>query len=449
LPLEPVPGHDTRYHLIAYDRRGRERDEPDGPRTAVVLREAAATLPTDVFVFSHGWNGDLPAARDQYGRWVAAMLSCAEDRARLSDRAGGFRPMLIGLHWPSKAWGEEDFGFSSRGVDAPDQPPQPDHDDDIEELVDGYSAGLGYSAAIRAAVRTVVAAALEDAAPLRLPDQVRGAYEVIDAETGLGRAGVGAAPGDDREPFDPDATYQACQLAEITSFGGPSLGGLLAPLRMLTFWQMKRRARDFGQAWAAGLLDDLQRAAPDARIHLMGHSFGCIAASAALAGRLDRPPRRPVASLTLVQGAMSLWSFCSTIPSRPSRAGYFHRVVADRLVTGPTLVTTSAHDRAVGVFYPIAAGARGQIDFAPGELPRYGGIGTWGIRGLGVDIADDVLPPTGRANDLTPGRVLNLDATDVIRTGTGPSGAHSDICHPALAHTLWQAVAATPESAGR
>jgi hypothetical protein len=142
---------------------------------------------------------------------------------------------------------------------------------------------------------------------VRLPDPVQRAYETIDAEINPGGNGEGAAPGEDRGPFEAEAAYQAFQLEEVVSFGGSSLGGLLALLRMLTFWQMKRRVRLIGESGGAALLDDLLRAAPEARVHLMGHSFGCIVASAAVAGHaaIGKPPA-PVASLFLVQGAMSL-----------------------------------------------------------------------------------------------------------------------------------------------
>jgi hypothetical protein len=438
--LELVPGHDVNYHLISYDARGREREERDGPYSAVVLHEAVQLRPTDVFVLSHGWQGDIPAAREQYGRWIGAMLSCPDGRARLVNRPVGFRPLLVGVHWPSKAWGDEELGPSS--FDVTDEPAQDtDYSDDTDALIDRYAERLGDSPSIRQAVATIVSHTLEDAAPLRLPEPVRLAYEIIDAEVSMGDAGgEGAPPGEDREPFDAEATYQACQLEEIVSFGGGSLGGLLAPLRMLTFWHMKRRARDFGETGAAKLLDDVQTAVPAARIHLMGHSFGCIVTSAAIAGAADRRLRPPVASLVLAQGAMSLWSFCSAIPSRPRHAGYFHRLVADKLVAGPILTTTSLHDRAVRAFYPIGAGVRRQVDYDD-ELPTYGGIGVWGVRGPGIKItSDDAIPEGGKAYDLRPGAVLNLDATEVIKNGDGASGAHNDICHLEIAQAVWQVV---------
>ena len=53
-------------------------------------------------------------------------------------------------------------------------------------------------------------------------------------------------------------------------FGGFSLGGVLAPLRVLSFWVMKQRALSFGETGAARLLGSLQEAASEARFHLVG-----------------------------------------------------------------------------------------------------------------------------------------------------------------------------------
>lgn len=108
-------------------------------------------------------------------------------------------------------------------------------------------------------------------------------------------------------------------------------------------------------------------------------------------------------------------------------------------MAGPVLATTSLHDRAVRTFYPIGAGARDQVAYGT-NLPTYGGVGVWGVRGSGLRIVDDLLPVGGKDHDLRPGVVLNLDASDVINVGSGPSGAHSDICHPEVARSVWQVV---------
>jgi pimeloyl-ACP methyl ester carboxylesterase len=445
MSVETVPGHDVSYHLVAYGKDGQERPEGEGLYSRVLLGVAATAQPSDVFLFSHGWNGDVPAARLQYGKWLATMVDCAQDRAEADAMPGGFRPLLIGLHWPSKAWGDEELGAASFTVGVETQAPGDQtvgsDEDDIGLLVDRFASRLADSGRTRQALRTIIESALNDPAPTTLPGSVRQAYLAIDGEVGMGAEGVGGGPGDDRDGFDPEVTYQACLQEDLAAFGIPSLGGVLAPLRVLTFWQMKRRARIFGESGAAQLLSALQAAAPAARFHLMGHSFGCIVASAAIAGPTGSARgRRPVNTLVLVQGAMSLWSFCSSIPARPGRPGYFRRVMAEGLVQGPVVTTTSVRDRAVGVFYPLGARTQQQIALAPGQLPVYGGVGTFGIQGADLQIADETLGPAGDPYDFRAGPVYNLDSDAIIAKGGGASGAHSDICHPEVAHAVWQAV---------
>ena len=445
--LEQMDGSNGRYHLVSFDAAGKERPEATGPYS----RELAATLaretPTDVFLLSHGWKGDVPAARRQYGAWLAAMAGCPGDQAEAESRPGGFRPVVVGIHWPSLPWGNEDLGAASYAVpddeasasaEGMDRSPVP--------LVDTWTTALGDRAGTREAVRTLVDAALEDPVPATLPVEVRRAYDRLDALLGSGAQGEGAAPGDDRAPFEPERVYQACLVEDLASFGGFSLGGVLAPLRVLSFWHMKRRARDVGAGGVGDLLRLVQEAAPAARLHLMGHSFGCIVVSSAVAG--SPGPRRPIDSLALVQGAMSLWSFCSSIPSSPERPGFFHRVLADGRVDGPVVVTTSVHDRAVRTLYPIGAGARGQVDYAPDHLPTYGAIGSYGVRGPGVRTVDGDLRAVDETYEFQPGVVHDLRGDDVIRDGAGISGAHSDITKPPVAHAVWQAALCVPAPAG-
>ncbi|MEU9687393.1 alpha/beta hydrolase [Amycolatopsis japonica] len=412
---EPVPGHDVHYHLLNYDENGVERNDD----SRATLAQAEAEQPTDVIVLGHGWNGDVPAARAQYGAWIATMASCTAERGQARGLPGGFRSLTVGLHWPSKSWGDEEIASTSF-----DAGPFTGAD----ELASRMAARIGDAAEVHTAVQTIVNSALEDPEPETLPPDVVTAYQVID------RFDDDSSAEGDREPFDAELLYQGCRLEDDpVSFGGLSLGGLLAPLRVLTFWKMKKRALTFGESGAAAFIRAVQQSAPDARIHLVGHSFGCIVASAAAAGA-----SRPVASLSLVQGAMSLWSFCSAIPARPNLQGHFRPVVTNGKVDGPIVVSMSVHDRAVGTFYPLGARSGRQLSFDPDEkVPRYGGIGVHGLHGPGVDVVrwDDIR----QVETLTPRRVHNVDARSVVASGTGIAGAHNDICHPELGGLVWRA----------
>jgi hypothetical protein len=83
----------------------------------------------------------------------------------------------------------------------------------------------------------------------------------------------------------------------------------------------------------------------------MGHSFGCIVVSAMLAGPRGAGLIRPVHSAALLQGAFSLWSYCSDIPVARGRPGYFHGVVNGGRVAGPIITSQSTFDVAVGRYY--------------------------------------------------------------------------------------------------
>ncbi|MGE5154022.1 MAG: hypothetical protein ACM3ST_08405 [Bdellovibrio bacteriovorus] len=441
MTIETVPGSDTRYYLINFDKDGRERlDDPDAPngRLSDTVAETLIAEPiTDCVFMSHGWQGDVPAAKRQYDAWSGAMLGCSADIERLRTTRPGFKPLLIGIHWPSLPWGDEDPTARAASF-APGEP------DPVEAWIDDAASKLVDSESARQALRTIFTAALEDLTPDELPPEVIEAYRVLQAESGLGSEGPGGAPGDDIERFDPEGIYAEALESEGAFGGVPGLGALLAPLRQLSFWQMKARARSIGESGAATLLRRLQSAAGDRdlRFHLMGHSFGCIVVSAAVNGAGgDAPLPRPVHSLFLAQGALSLWAYCSEIPSVPGKRGYFHPLMAKGKVAGPIVTTQSQHDTAVRVYYPMGAGVAGQVDFAPGELPKYGGVGVFGIQGPGIPLEGLAMLSPESDYGFHGGRVYNLESSGFINQGSGASGAHSDIAKPAVALDFWQAIA--------
>ncbi|MDO9074253.1 MAG: hypothetical protein Q7U73_13405 [Rubrivivax sp.] len=442
MTIEAVPGTDLRYYLIAYDAKGDERHgdghAPDGLLSHRLLAELRVEPITDVFVMSHGWQGDIPAARDQYTRWIQAMATSGADRARMRAARPSFRPLLVGLHWPSLPWGDEDLGPAG-GAFAVGAVPGTPARQGVDALVSLYAERIADTPEARADLQTIFHSAMENIAPAHLPADVRAAYERLDLEARLGSDGVAGAPGSDRESFDAERAYQNARAATQFCFGGGVAGGLLAPLRQLSFWKMKDRARALGEGGAFALLSQLEEAKPKARIHLMGHSFGCIVAAAMVAGpeRHARLPR-PVDTLALVQGALSLWSFCHDIPVARGHAGYFHAIVAERRVKGAILTTQSARDTALRVFYPAGAGVAQQMTYAPGELPRYGAVGTFGVQGIAQGVFNEPMRRTDGDYDFRAGGIYNLDATAYIREGGGASGAHNDITRPEVAHAIWE-----------
>jgi len=117
MPIEQIPDADLRYYLVAFDGEGRERtDDPAGLMSENVISALQEQPITDVFVMSHGWRADVPSAKRQYAAWIGAMLACTDDLARMRTTRPDFRPLLLGLHWPSEPFGTEERGVSSTNV---------------------------------------------------------------------------------------------------------------------------------------------------------------------------------------------------------------------------------------------------------------------------------------------------------------------------------------------
>jgi hypothetical protein len=428
------------YDMICYDKHGDERrDDPHGLISDQVLRTVAADDSgiTDVFLVCHGWKGDVPEAQKQYDNWLEAMSKCEADIARARQMRPGFKPYVVGIHWPSLPWGDESMGDATAfDVPADGAPTNP-----VEALVEDYASRIADTPTARDALRRIAMSGMENVEPDSLSPEVIEAYRQLNLETELGIGGAGAGPGGDRSGFDPEGVYQSLR-DDAPSFGLFGLGGIFGVLRTLSFWKMKDRARWFGELVGSKLLACMMQAAPrHLRFHLMGHSFGCIVMSATLAGPRGRGRvARPVESLALIQGALSIWSYCDDIPATPGQPGYFYKVLADKRVRGPVLSTQSVFDSATGKWYPLGAGVAGQVAFAaPGELPKYGAVGSHGIRGRGTNAADVAVLPANADYKFESGKVYNLESSEIIKNATGRGGAHSDICHPELAHAVWQA----------
>ncbi|RAR48847.1 CHAT domain-containing protein [Paraburkholderia unamae] len=464
MPIRNIPGSDIAYYLILFDENGRERAEADGTMlsAAVMARLAAADDPvTDVFVCSHGWQGDVPAAIDQYDRWIGAMAQCEADLAAMEARNPAFNPMVIGVHWPSLPWGMETVPASAAGAASPAGVLSTGADAASHDAIDMLAGQLGADADTRGALQRIFAFA-DIASDTNLPGHVLADFETLFTASKLRTGSAAGRPGADQDGFDPQAIVDAVapQAATAAVPGGAGAGAaaphvlgivgalkdaVLAPLRQLSFWKMKDRARTFGEGGAHALLGAMQNASANARFHLMGHSFGCIVVSGMVAGETTTGTEtpipalhRPIDSLFLVQGALSLWSFAADVPFAPGTPGYFSRILDGALVCGPLLTTQSSWDTAVGKFYPLGAAAKGQFLLGADAFPKYGGVGAFGIQGAPETVAL-TLGAIDARYDFSDAHVFNFDASGVIRNGSGPAGAHSDIAHPEVAHAFWSA----------
>ncbi|MGB7085306.1 MAG: hypothetical protein WBD47_07115, partial [Phormidesmis sp.] len=384
MPVVDVP--DTsfeKYYLIAFDKDGQERsDDPDGLMSQKVLDALSQNAITDVFLISHGWLGDVPAAKRQYDAWIGAMANSQDDIQAMKNLRPDFNPLIMGLHWPSKPFGDEaldaSFSLGSSGTV------------NAESLVENYATEVSDTQATRDAFKDIFEA----------ENTLQTAYQTLFREACLSDTNSHPADWEASEPFMgipssaslPKTTEGDVNFGEDMSFGidGSTLtsvqNAILKIPRMASYWKMKNLARQIGQTSGFDLLTKLQKSTDETvRFHLIGHSFGTIVVSATLRGPEKTSQLvRPIDSLSLIQGAVSLWSYCSDIPERDNLTGYFYPLISEKKVNGPIITTLSKYDRAVKDMYPLASKVglvTGKdidfdVNFGGVNYPEVGGIGT-------------------------------------------------------------------------
>src|SRR5271165_6098354 len=174
MPIRQVPNHaDLSYFLLSYTAEGVEQnqdpDAPTGLLSEQILERLACTAVTDVFLISHGWKGDVPAAIRQYDRWIGAMAGCVNDRTKVRQERPEFQALLVALHWPSLPWGDEHL--EGRGVSFSAVECSP-----LDDLVDQYAARISDTPVAREALLAIFKAAMDNIVPDQLSPEIRDAY---------------------------------------------------------------------------------------------------------------------------------------------------------------------------------------------------------------------------------------------------------------------------------
>ena len=275
MPVRSLSGTYLSYALVVFDETGNERTEPDGTLLSEKLAERVADPArpvSDVFLTAHGWKGDLPAAIEQFDRWIGAVAAQSADIAAAQGRR--LAPLIVGLHWPSLPFGDEKLPrrcSRARGGD-----------DEAGRL----GAPHRRHAACARSVRAILRAARGETNAGTPSPRCSGLWRAF-AESGL------EARGSLRRWFDQRLRPNAI-IAQSQATGG-------APAARC---RHAAPERPFPLAASASLLEDegprahsertargcsACRSSRRARASLMGHSFGCIVVSATVAGRRTRP----------------------------------------------------------------------------------------------------------------------------------------------------------------
>ncbi|MCX4979909.1 serine-threonine protein kinase [Streptomyces sp. NBC_00572] len=392
------------YREITFDKEG---DGPAGQSAA--LAALARQGLTDLVVFAHGWNNSPSGATRLYSDFFEPFPGLF---------APGEEVGYAGVIWPSMMFTGE---------------PVPDYRALVSVLPEKESV-------LDRLTELLVTEPAEEAAFAEFGELLR---ELTDVSAGGGdREGAAGA----REPVP---EFLVGDPVEVCALFTEALGADAVPpegfgeglkrywkgareaLRQATYYVMKKRSGRVGEFGLGPLLGEVARAAPGLRVHLVGHSMGARLVAYALKGLPSGA--RPVASVTLLQGAFSHYAFAARLPHDPGRPGSLRDM--QQRVRGPVVACYSRHDTALGVMYPLASRLAGDDSesFAAttGLLgtddPRWGAIGHDGVQAVPGTVARNLaavlregVPASG---------CVSVDTADVVRS-------HSDIRRAELARVV-------------
>jgi hypothetical protein len=435
---------------VVFDAEG----DLDGGARDALLAEVPAHGITDLYIFTHGWNNERRTARRLYDAFFGLLAQQLEATPADPPVVAGF----AGVFWPSKRWSDEpipDFapnaGTETSGTAAATPRDQASAEVAAPTLDDQTMADLIGTFPAAKTVLERMAALLNGPPTDEAQAEFLACLKEFTAREGVQDDDGERAPdadavtprmlGDDHQALFGrfrDALRDVGVDILGTSGGQASIGdalrgiwnGAKEALRQATYWQMKNRAGVVGRNGLGPLLGRLATAAPQVRVHLIGHSFGARLVSYALAGLPAGSPS-PVKSVTLLQGAFSHFAFAQPLPFDAHRQGALAGMQAR--IDGPLTVCFSSHDGAVGTFYPLASiVAHDDTSGANRADYRWGGMGADGAQN--DDAVQDAIQSAGpdAAYRFARNRILNVDASEIVRRGGPPTGAHSDIVHPEL-----------------
>jgi hypothetical protein len=430
------------FFPVEFDKNGKVHDPAQAAALDAHLAKGATT---DLIVFSHGWNNDMDDARKLYANFFASARALLD--AGDVPGAAGRKFAVLGVLWPSKKFADKELipsGAAGAGSTV-----------ELDDLRDKLRGLRGVFDAPNADQRL---AELEKLLP-KLEDSSSACKAFVDGVRGL----MTPSAGDDADAaklffsLPPSELFSKLQQPVSFTTATPSTVGGAAAIRdaggaagigsffsgiasgarnlvnLTTYYQMKERAGLVGTAGVNPLVAELKRKLPALRLHLVGHSFGGRLVTAVAAGASDANTIK-ANSLSLLQAAFSHYGLASKWDGQHD--GAFRRIVAKNAISGPTIVTCTANDKAVGAAYPIASIVAGQVASDLGdENSKYGGMGRNGAQKT-PEAADAQLLDVGGAYAFVSGKIHNLRADAFISD-------HSDITNKQVAYAVLTAIAAS------
>jgi pimeloyl-ACP methyl ester carboxylesterase len=423
-----------------------------------VLNSLSDGRVTDLLVFAHGWNNDMRDARELYQALFEKIEKMLIQHHQVQLGARKFA--AIAVLWPSKKFTDEELIPSGDAASAEPDELDPVLQKQLEDLkVDPVRLGqktpadANEQAALERAQAQVAKLDEDEDAQRKFVEAIRSLLprtasqaddgsdqfftrDAIELLQDLARPVVAPPPtgqGGGALSLDDDVGTVTGEAAGIRDLWEGVKAGARRLLNFTTYCKMKERAGLVGKTGVADVLRQILQRLPQIKIHLIGHSFGGRLVTA-VADSLG--PQVKVNSLSLLQAAYSHNGLAERFDGEHD--GFFRKVVSEKKVSGPILITHTKNDKAVGVAYPLASRVshdNAAALFGDSNDP-YGGMGRNGAQHTPVADNEQVLRVAGGQYVLQSNIIYNLNADEFIQD-------HSDICKAEVAHAILSAVATT------
>ena len=420
-------GSSAPLYLVPFDKEGR----CIAPQTLQDLQAKVDSGQfTDIHIYSHGWNNIFKEAVEHYTEFFTEYF---EIRKITGLSEANYRPMLVGVIWPSTALVSEaeeapeiaaDMSVTMRAGTAGDMlfaiselaSALPNADVPRFFQLAGKDSLLTRQETLELARILLPVfqheAADQEGIPQEVtPEKLLKAWEQTGREAGRPDKGKpGALPDEEKT----GTTRSDPAVAGFLDFFNPK-----EIIRKATVFLMKDRAGTVGTHGVGPVLNNLL-VRTTTRVHLIGHSFG---AKVVLSALMLVPSPRKVASVLLLQPAINAFCFAQSIQENGGKPGAY-RSALER-TDMPIFSTFSSRDSPLTNFFHLALrrdGDLGEIHPAAGPPSRFAALGGFGPAGMpsGESKTIPMLAPPEKYDLSDPNiRLYALDGSDQCITSHG------------------------------
>ncbi|KHS70957.1 hypothetical protein RC77_05435 [Pectobacterium brasiliense] len=383
--FKTAEGDDAPFYILQFKKNGDLLPKSKEKLHEIINRSKQFS---DIFLFSHGWNNDWEWANKRYRAFFKAFTDLRTKHNL--EMSADYNPLLIGVFWPSTAlvFGERERGPMKTNIAKADASDSEAEETEYQKCLDEIASLL--DATDQQTLRKLVQderlgedAALELAS---LASKISFDNEAEDDTTQYADANQ-IHQGwlhDHKTNVLPD--IKARHLMGKQDKDTASILSKLDPrrvIRLLTVALMKDRAGVVGYHGVGPVLQALLNQS-QARLHLIGHSYGAKVVLSALSA--TKPSSRKVHSALLLQPAISYLAFANSLPDNTGKKEGYNNLLTR--VEAPIFATFSSHDFALHKVFHWALRRNtdyGEIDTQSKNIPpdipsRYAALGGYGPR---------------------------------------------------------------------